>query len=102
MAGNLDAAEQALSNAADRGAEWNFLMGSIYVRRGWYDDARQYIQTACQMDPANMEYRMALANMSNTTAYYNQNRAWPTATTSATAAPPFLPRIAAVSAWAAI
>ena len=74
MSGNLDAAEQELSSSSDHGAEWHFLMGSIYLRRGWYDEARRYFQNACSMDPNNMEYRMALQNMNNTTAYYNQNR----------------------------
>ncbi|MBE6936124.1 MAG: tetratricopeptide repeat protein [Ruminococcaceae bacterium] len=74
MAGNLDAAEQELSRVSDHGAEWHFLMGSIYLRRGWYDEARRYFQNACSMDPNNMEYRMALQNMNNTTAYYQQNR----------------------------
>lgn len=74
MAGNLDAAEQELTASSDHGAEWHFLMGSVYLRRGWYDEARRYFQNACSMDPNNVEYRMALQNMNNTTAYYNQNR----------------------------
>ena len=78
MAGNLDAAEQELTASSDHGAEWHFLMGSIYLRRGWYDEARRYFQNACSMDPNNMEYRVALQNMNNTTPYYNQNLAMST------------------------
>jgi curved DNA-binding protein CbpA len=74
MQGNLDAAESELNAASDHGAEWYFLMGNVYARRGWYDEARRYFQTACQMEPKNMDYRMACQNSGNTNTYYNQNR----------------------------
>ena len=72
---NLDAAEQALSRSNNRNGEWHFLMGSICVRRGWYDEARRYLTTACQMDPANREYRMALQNLNMQGSYYNTRSA---------------------------
>lgn len=43
----------------DRGAEWHFLMGCVAVTRGHYVDAQQFFDTACGMDPDNMEYRDA-------------------------------------------
>ena len=61
--GNLGLAEQLLRNAQNRNAEWNFLMGSLYYRRGWLDEALRYYQTAVSMDPGNPEYRQALNYM---------------------------------------
>ena len=62
-AGNLAYAEQLLNGAANRNAEWNFLMGSLYYRRGWMDEARNYYQRAVNMAPGNPEYRQALNYM---------------------------------------
>ena len=44
---------------ADRGAEWHFLMGCVFVKKGHYVDAQRYFDTACSMDPYNSEYRAA-------------------------------------------
>jgi molecular chaperone DnaJ len=58
--GRLHEAEQILDNISYRDAEWNFLKGSILVRRGWYDQAMQYFQIAVTLDPGNPEYHQAL------------------------------------------
>ena len=60
-AGQLDRAEQLLDSVdvGDRGAEWNFLMGSLYYRRGWMDEAARFFRDAVRMDPTNQEYRQA-------------------------------------------
>jgi len=71
MNNDLAAAEQVLAASNNRNAEWNFLMGSICVRRGWYDEARRYYNVACRMDPANREYRTALQNLNVSNTYYN-------------------------------
>lgn len=47
----------------ERGAEWHYLKGCILMRRGAYFDAQRHIDTACQMDPDNEEYRQAQASM---------------------------------------
>jgi hypothetical protein len=47
----------------ERGAEWHFLKGTVYYSRGWYFDAESSLQTACDMDPSNEEYRRALDMM---------------------------------------
>ena len=60
----LDEAERILdSEAGEHSAEWYFLRGMCYFRRGWAQQAMQYFQRACQMEPNNMEYRQALENM---------------------------------------
>ncbi|MEG2377066.1 MAG: J domain-containing protein, partial [Clostridia bacterium] len=64
VSGNLQMAEQLLGNMNNRTAEWNFLMGSVKMRKGWMDEARGLYQTACNMDPSNSEYRAALNQVS--------------------------------------
>ncbi len=66
--GRLVEAEQMLNSvpSADRNGEWNFLKGCILERRGWYFDAQKFFETACYIDPDNMEYRDALNKIKNT------------------------------------
>ena len=64
-AGNLYLAEQLLNASSNHNAEWNFLTGSLYYRKGWLDEARRYFQTAVQMEPGNQEYVQALQMMNN-------------------------------------
>lgn len=66
-AGNLSMAEEMLQRSPQKDAEWYFLMGSVYYRKGWFDEANRAYSQACQMDPTNTEYRHALnmLNMSN-------------------------------------
>lgn len=47
-------------SVSDRGAEWNFLKGCVYLRKGYYYDAQRSFETACYLDPTNQEYRTAL------------------------------------------
>lgn len=68
--GNLTLAETLLKNSSDRGAEWNFLMGSLCYRKGWLDEAMRYYQTAVSMEPGNMEYRQALSIMQSGGSFY--------------------------------
>ena len=67
-AGDLNRAEMILGSITQRGAEWNFLMGSLYYRRGWMDEARRYFTTAVQMEPGNPEYRQAFNYMQSASA----------------------------------
>ncbi len=69
-AGNFSEAEQLLSETDinDRGAEWNFLMGCIELKKGNSLDASRYFDTACTMDPSNSEYanmRMRMRSFGN-------------------------------------
>ena len=63
--GDLSRAEMILGSITDRGAEWNFLMGTLCFRRGWMDEASRYFRIAATMDPSNTEYRQAVAYMEN-------------------------------------
>ena len=52
----INEAETLLNGMTDRNAEWHFLMGLVYYSKGWLQDARNEINTACSMDPYNREY----------------------------------------------
>ena len=69
--GDLNLAEELLNAHADHNAEWNYLKGVIRARRGMMDEARQYYQTAVQMDPHNAEYRRALNHAEGREENYN-------------------------------
>ncbi len=67
--GNLGMAEALLQRAGARDAEWFYLMGTVYYRKGWYDEAGRAYTQACQMDPSNSEYRTALNNLNMSGGY---------------------------------
>lgn len=66
-------AEQMLSGLPQN-AEWYYLMGVIYINRGWYDKGRGFIQTAVGMDPNNMEYRATLNSFQTQNGQYRNVR----------------------------
>ena len=68
--GNLQLAERLLDEIQNHVGEWYFLRGVIAYRKGWLDEAMQNYQIACQMEPANMEYRQAMAAMQNSGGAY--------------------------------
>lgn len=72
--GDIQRAERLLNSISDRGAEWNFLMGSLCYRKGWIDEAGRYFQNAVNMDPMNPEYRQALAYMNAGGSAYRAGR----------------------------
>lgn len=69
-ANNLDQAEALLNGISTRDAEWNYLMGSVYWRRGWMDEAARYYRVAATMDPGNQEYRNAVQYMNRSGQAY--------------------------------
>lgn len=71
--GNTGLAEDMLNGSNDRSAQWYYLKGLIFLRKGWYDEAYSHIQTAVNMDPANFEYRDALNRMNNANGAYRGN-----------------------------
>lgn len=71
--GNLNEAQKILDKMSNRNANWYYLQGLVFLRRGWYDRGYSNIQKASTMDPANFEYRNALNNLSNQSQGYRQN-----------------------------
>ena len=67
----INEAENILNGipAAERDAEWHFLTGMCFYRRGWSDRANVEFQTAVNMDPNNQEYRTAVNNMNAQRSY---------------------------------
>lgn len=73
MNGRLDDALELLNGVPEgsRNAEWYFLMGMIYSRKGWGDQAYNYFQRAYQMDPGNPEFKAAFNSVNSRRAYAN-------------------------------
>ena len=44
---------------SDRTADWHFLQSIVLAQRGYYNDAMRELETACEMDPGNLEYQHA-------------------------------------------
>jgi len=65
QAGDLNGAEAILDAIQHRDAEWYYVKGTILMRRGWYDAARQNFERAMNMEPSNTRYRQAYASASN-------------------------------------
>ena len=75
--GDYLGADALLDRSTNRNAEWFFLKGVIFSAKGYYSQARAYLERACTMDPNNQEYRATYTNlMSSQTTYggYNNKR----------------------------
>ncbi len=73
MNGRLDDAMAILNGVPEgnRNAEWYFLMGMIFSRKGWSEQAYSYFQRAYQMEPNNPEFSAAFNNMNARRTYTN-------------------------------
>lgn len=72
---NIYLAEKLLSECTTHDAEWNFLMGSVMLRKGWHDNARTYFARAYSMEPNNREYAEAMSRMQYATRAGNMGGA---------------------------
>lgn len=70
--GNISYAEAQLTNMTNHNAEWNYLMGLINLKKGWYDAGLNYISIACNLDPYNKEYTNTLNMIKNTNNTFRQ------------------------------
>ena len=64
-AGRIYDAQSMLESIQVRDAEWHFLVGVLYGKRGWYGEAYRYLNAACRLDPGNQEYSRALNEMNS-------------------------------------
>lgn len=62
---NVTAAKAVLDSIPNHNAEWNYLYGLVFFRMGWYSQAKQYLSTACRLDPSNSEYAAAYQSCAN-------------------------------------
>jgi len=67
-------------NSLPHNAEWHYLRGLINMRRGYYDQAVNDINTAISMDPTNVEYRSTLNNINNRNTTYTNTSPYAGAT----------------------
>jgi len=75
---DLARAEELLNGAEDHCAEWHFLMGAVYYRKGWMDEARQHYEAAEKLEPENQEYRRAAEWMRSGTHYSPKDKSFGT------------------------
>lgn len=68
--GNIDEAERVLDSSSSRTAEWYYLKGMVYIKKGWYSEGVNHIQMAVNMDPNNFEYRDAYNKLHNSNRTY--------------------------------
>lgn len=68
--GSIDEAERLLDAMSERGAEWFYLKGLIYLRRGWHAQGINFIRQAVNMAPNNFEYRHTLNTVENQAQQY--------------------------------
>lgn len=58
-------------------AEWNYLMGFVYFKKGWFDIGIQHVVKSIELDPSNKEYSETLDTLRNRSGeivnYYKQN-----------------------------
>lgn len=71
---NLAEAENELAKISTRNAEWFYLRGVIYMRKGWYSQAYDDINRACNMEPSSAEYRSALNSLNYSNNQYSNNQ----------------------------
>lgn len=75
---NITIAESKL-NLLDlkNSAEWNYLMGFVYFKKGWFDIGVEHILKSTELDPSNNEYSKTLTTLRNRSNeiinYYKQN-----------------------------
>ncbi len=77
-AGRLYEADNILNSVSEnsRSAEWYYLKGVIYQRRGWLNDAYKYVAQATRMS-GNPEYLAALQEMNKQRSGYMTGNASP-------------------------
>ena len=70
--GRFQEAVNILRRTNIRNAEWNFLMGVCHVSLGNVNQGMQYVQTAVNMEPSNMEYQNYLNQIYGMQRTYQQ------------------------------
>lgn len=69
----LDEADRLLDGTISHNAEWFYLKGLVYMKRGWHTQGLNFIRQAVNLEPSNFEYRATLNNYVNQTRQYQTN-----------------------------
>lgn len=70
---NLKEAEAKLSKVMNRNAEWHYLTGILYMKKGWYDQGLTHLTNAYNLEPNNAEYRDAYNQIQRMNNSYRQS-----------------------------
>ena len=70
--GDLAAAQTALDNFNERGAEWHYLQSVVFYKKNWMNESKKQLEIAIQMDGANAKYRDAYEKLKARTEYKQQ------------------------------
>lgn len=68
----LDEAREKLWKVSNRNAEWNYLMGQIYYKEGWYDKSKSHFEIAYNLEPNNIEYSKAYNSFNDLNNQFKQ------------------------------
>ncbi len=70
--GDLSAAQTALDNFNERGAEWHYLQSVVFYKKNWMNESKKQLEIAIQMDGSNAKYRDAYEKLKARTEYKQQ------------------------------
>ena len=70
--GDLAAAQTALDNFNERGAEWHYLQSVVFYKKNWMNESKKQLEIAIQMDGSNAKYRDAYEKLKARTEYKQQ------------------------------
>ena len=65
---------EAVLSQLPQNAEWHYLLGLIYINRGWYAKGREYVRQAAAMEPDNIEYASTLSGFDAQNQNYREYR----------------------------
>ena len=68
----LDEAREKLWKIENRNAEWNYLIGQVYYKEGWYDKSQSHFEIAYDLEPNNFEYSQAYNSFKNSNNQFRQ------------------------------
>lgn len=71
--GDIATAESILDGMPNKSAEWFYLRGLIFMKKGWYNEAIMNVRQAVNMDPSNFEYRSTLNKINTNNNVYRGN-----------------------------
>lgn len=70
--GDLAAAQTALDNFNERGAEWHYLQSVVFYKKNWMNESKKQLEIAIQMDGSNAKYREAYDKLKARADYRQQ------------------------------
>lgn len=61
--GELSEAQSVLDAMNGRTARWHYVQSMLFVKKGWYNEARKQLEIAIQLEPGNKEYVKAYEDL---------------------------------------